>query len=81
MEVLNTTSPTVWPTSFDAAPMEDPTKTVPSASAKMAGGWHRLRDKSTGFSEYVTGTPKLGSAVTLVKSVSSGFVREKLLLR
>jgi hypothetical protein len=34
MEVLKTTSPDVAPT----APIELPTKTVPSASAKMAGG-------------------------------------------
>jgi hypothetical protein len=31
--------------------MEEPIKTVPSASAKMAGGKVPCKDKSTGFSE------------------------------
>src|SRR5574344_1806844 len=47
MAVLNTTSPTVVP----LLPMELPIKTVPSASAKIAGGNAALRDESTGFSE------------------------------
>src|SRR5574337_179323 len=47
MAVLNTTSPTVVPT----LPMELPIKTVPSASARMAGGKAALRDESTGISE------------------------------
>src|SRR3954447_12494428 len=49
MAVLNTTSPTVVP----VAPIELPIKTVPSASAKMAGGKFPLRDKSTRFSGWL----------------------------
>src|SRR3990167_4000986 len=49
MAVLNTTSPTVVP----VAPIELPIKTVPSASARMAGGNFPCRDKSTGFSGWL----------------------------
>src|SRR6476620_10703032 len=55
MAVLNTTSPTVEP----GAPMELPIKTVPSASARMAGGVFPLRDKSTGFSGLVPVRPSV----------------------
>lgn len=58
--------------------MEDPTKTVPSASARMASGKRGLSDKSTGFSEYKTGTPKLAVKMTLLEPISSCYVRVKL---
>ena len=46
---VETTSPTVVP----VAPIELPIKTVPSASARMAGGKVPWIDKSTGFSGWL----------------------------